>query len=139
MNDYLRDAAGGEFTAKDFRTWHGTVQALELTRLACGGSGAAAYSAKAVLAEVARQLGNTPAVCKKSYVHPAVLQVGSTLAGGAETELLNFWQRIDGRQKSPRRLHAAEHRLLGFLHEHQKTLRRELRRKAPGKAREASG
>ena len=35
VNDYLREAAGDDFTAKDFRTWHGTVQALELTRLAC--------------------------------------------------------------------------------------------------------
>ncbi|CAN7283502.1 hypothetical protein LJR290_001333 [Variovorax sp. LjRoot290] len=35
VNDYLREAAGDNFTAKDFRTWHGTVQALELTRLAC--------------------------------------------------------------------------------------------------------
>ncbi|WP_436312676.1 hypothetical protein [Variovorax sp. LjRoot84] len=34
VNDYLREAAGDNFTAKDFRTWHGTVQALELTRLA---------------------------------------------------------------------------------------------------------
>ncbi|WPB56026.1 DNA topoisomerase IB [Xylophilus sp. GOD-11R] len=128
VNDYLREAAGQDFTAKDFRTWHGTVQALELTRLACGGHGEAAYSAKAVLAEVARQLGNTPAVCKKSYVHPAVLEVGSTLARGAESDLLGFWQRVTGKQKTPRRLHVAEHRLLGFLREHRKNLRRELRR-----------
>ena len=134
VNDYLRDAAGGEFTAKDFRTWHGTVQALELTRLACGGCGEAAYSAKAVLSEVARQLGNTPAVCKKSYVHPAVLQVGATLARGSESELLGFWQRVVGKRKSQRRLHAAEHRLLGFLREHKKELRREVRRSAGRKA-----
>ena len=37
VNDYLREVAGDNFTAKDFRTWHGTVQALELTRLACSG------------------------------------------------------------------------------------------------------
>ena len=39
------------------------------------------YSAKEILAAVAKQLGNTPAVCKKSYVHPAVLALGSALAG----------------------------------------------------------
>ena len=130
VNDYLRDAAGEDFTAKDFRTWHGTVQALELTRLACGGTGETAYSAKAVLTEVARQLGNTPAVCKKSYVHPAVLQVGATLAKGPVPELLGFWQKVTGRQKTPRRLHAAEHRLLGFLREHRKSLKQAVRRKA---------
>ena len=130
VNDYLREVAGDDFTAKDFRTWHGTVQALELTRLACGGTGEAAYSAKAVLTEVARQLGNTPAVCRKSYVHPAVLQVGATLAKGAESELLGFWQKVTGKQKTPRRLHAAEHRLLGFLREHRKSLRKAVRRKA---------
>ncbi|QHI98064.1 DNA topoisomerase IB [Xylophilus rhododendri] len=129
VNDYLREAAGADFTAKDFRTWHGTVQALELTRLACGGCGEQAYSAKAVLAEVARQLGNTPAVCKKSYVHPAVLQVGQTLAAGAESDMMAFWERVTGKQKTPRRLHAAEHRLLGFLREHHKELAREIRRK----------
>ena len=77
VNEYLREIArtaeGDEhFTAKDFRTWHGTTQALELTRLACM-QGADApqgtrHTAKTILAEVARQLGNTPAVCKKSYV-----------------------------------------------------------------------
>ena len=75
VNDYLREASGGEFTAKDFRTWHGTVQALELTRLACEQNAAdpeVRYSAKEILGAVARQLGNTPAVCRASYVHPLV-------------------------------------------------------------------
>ena len=97
VNDYLGEILQGKaqrngkdderFTAKDFRTWHGTVQALELTRLACGTGDAAAagsYSAKAVLQEVARLLGNTPAVCKKSYIHPAVLALGSQLAQDAQ-------------------------------------------------------
>ncbi|RZJ26026.1 MAG: DNA topoisomerase IB, partial [Haliea sp.] len=77
VNDYLagisgprgKAGTGEKFTAKDFRTWHGTVQALELTRVACSASGSspAGYSAKAILAEVAGLLGNTPAVCRKSY------------------------------------------------------------------------
>lgn len=130
VNDYLReithgaaDSEGDHFTAKDFRTWHGTAQALELTRLACAPTDAAAatvaentarYSAKAILAEVARQLGNTPAVCKKSYVHPAVLELGSRLASDAGPGMQDVWDRIGG-TTSPRGLSAAERRLLAFL------------------------
>lgn len=128
VNDYLReithgaaDAGGEHFTAKDFRTWHGTAQALELTRLACMPGDAAStadtrtrYSAKAILAEVARQLGNTPAVCKKSYVHPAVLELGSRLASDAGPGMQEVWDRIGG-VASPRGLSAAERRLLAFL------------------------
>lgn len=124
VNDYLAGITGaslaGEdamrFTAKDFRTWHGTVQALELTRLACTDqAGEPAYSAKHILAEVARQLGNTPAVCKKSYVHPAVLELGSRLASDAGPGMQSVWERIGG-AASPRGLSAAERRLLAFLH-----------------------
>ncbi len=123
VNDYLAEITGANkagdeamrFTAKDFRTWHGTVQALELTRLACTGpAGPKAYRAKDILAEVARQLGNTPAVCKKSYVHPAVLELGARLASDAGPGLQAVWQRIGG-AASPRGLSAAERRLLAFL------------------------
>lgn len=124
VNDYLREIVGGDggvhFTAKDFRTWHGTVQALELTRLACGQEGAAAYSAKHVLAEVAKQLGNTPAVCKKSYIHPAVLALGGTLGSDVGTGIASIWDRIAGRSQRQRKLYAAEHRLLAFLQDHRK-------------------
>ena len=106
--------AAAHFTAKDFRTWHGTVQALELTRAACDGSAAEAYSAKRVLAEVARQLGNTPAVCKKAYVHPAVLALGGRIAQEAEA-VAALWQRIAAEPHRLRGLSAAEHRLLAFL------------------------
>ncbi|MBU0747728.1 MAG: DNA topoisomerase IB [Gammaproteobacteria bacterium] len=130
VNDYLREithsghAEGEHFTAKDFRTWHGTTQALELTRLACApapstdAANPAAistrYSAKAILVEVARQLGNTPAVCKKSYVHPAVLELGTRLASDAGPGMQGVWDRIGG-TASPRGLSAAERRLLAFL------------------------
>ncbi|WP_225585038.1 DNA topoisomerase IB [Acidovorax sp. ACV01] len=133
VNDYLREITqgvssteGDHFTAKDFRTWHGTTQALELTRLACtqtDASGAAdknvRYSAKAILAEVARQLGNTPAVCKKSYVHPAVLDLGSRLASDAGPGMQEVWNHIGG-TTSPRGLSAAERRLLAFLRKPQR-------------------
>jgi DNA topoisomerase-1 len=149
VNDYIAEAAGERFTAKDFRTWHGTVQALELTRLgcACGVDATArdAFSAKKVLAEVARQLGNTPAVCKKSYVHPAVLDLGETLAGKDGSGLADIWDRIAGRGGQRKRLHAAEHRLLGFLHEHRRAQARDARRRsekvrgAPAPARKKAG
>lgn len=130
VNDYLRGAAGGNFTAKDFRTWHGTVQALELTRLACDGmdgsddvSKAMRYNAREILAAVAQQLGNTPAVCKKAYVHPAVLALGAELAGQSDT-MSDIWQRLAGRSQHMRRMHAAELRLLAFLDEHRPNSRR---------------
>lgn len=135
VNDYLRDAAGDNFTAKDFRTWHGTTQALELTRLACGAKSnaaadaatpAARYNAKEIIAAVARQLGNTPAVCKKAYVHPAVLSLGTTLADDAGA-MNDIWQKMAGSSRARRMLHAAEARLLTFLRDHRRTASRTLR------------
>lgn len=132
VNDYLREIAAPRrragasagtstddlhFTAKDFRTWHGSVQALELTRLACAppaADGAARTTARDILVEVARQLGNTPAVCKKAYIHPAVLEMGAQLTSDAGPNMQRVWQRIGGAAK-PRGLSAAERRLLAFL------------------------
>jgi DNA topoisomerase I len=83
VNDYLRAASGGEFTAKDFRTWHGSVVAFHLWRQrpdapACDGVPARARQARCVLAQVAERLGNTVAVCKSAYVHPRVLALLSS-------------------------------------------------------------
>jgi len=137
VNDYIADAAEGaegeRFTAKDFRTWHGTVQALELTRLACEPGRIAAdgsrYSAKDILAAVAKQLGNTPAVCKKAYVHPAVLALGSALANDNEDAATALFEKIAGRTiaKPSRGLYAAERRLLAFLRTHRQAQIRERR------------
>ena len=69
VNAYLREASGADFTAKDFRTWHGSVVALSL---ACAATHEGA-AARSILAEVARRLRNTVAVCRKAYVHPRVL------------------------------------------------------------------
>jgi DNA topoisomerase-1 len=127
VNEYLREAAGDNFTAKDFRTWHGTVQALELTRLACSGEFGepvnSRVSAKEILGAVARQLGNTPAVCKKAYIHPAVLTLGAKLSAdsGAMTEI---WKELANAPRSARRLHSAETRLLAFLRRHRLEARR---------------
>jgi DNA topoisomerase-1 len=113
VNDYLAEIAGERFTAKDFRTWHGTVQALELTRLMCCSEGGESYSLKRILAPVSKLLGNTPAVCRKSYIHPAVIEFGQTVSSDPVT-MAEIWQRLAGPQKA-RRLHAAEARLLAFL------------------------
>ena len=77
VNDYLRDAMGSEFTAKDFRTWGGTLAAIRLlAEMPFNEEGASqralASMRKAVETDVARQLGNTPAVCRKSYIDPRV-------------------------------------------------------------------
>src|SRR6185369_497869 len=81
VNDYLRDAAGDEFTAKDFRTWAGTVlAAMALQEFAAFDSDAQARrNVVAAVETVAKRLGNTPTVCRKCYVHPVV--VGAYLDG----------------------------------------------------------
>jgi len=73
VNEYLRQIAGTEFTAKDFRTWGGTVHAL-LTLRAAGINGAPKTKKKVTeaIAAVAGRLRNTPAICRKCYIHPAV-------------------------------------------------------------------
>jgi DNA topoisomerase-1 len=76
VNDYLREITGEDFTAKDFRTWAGTLQAVAaLEEL---GPAATAREAKSTILraidQVAERLNNTRAVCRKYYVHPAVLE-----------------------------------------------------------------
>jgi DNA topoisomerase-1 len=74
VNDYLRAAMGQEYTAKDFRTWGGSVLAVRVLT-ALGPAEAVQETEKHVreaVKEVARQLGNTTAVCRQYYVHPAV-------------------------------------------------------------------
>jgi len=74
VNAYIREIAEDDFTAKDFRTWIGTVECVgALATPASDVSEAKARIAEA-LASVAARLGNTPAVCRKAYIHPAVLE-----------------------------------------------------------------
>ncbi len=87
VNDYLREITGEHFTAKDFRTWAGTVLAAEMLR-EIGPYQTAKEGKKNVLEAikaVAKQLGNTPAVCRKAYVHPAVLEAYLSGKISAET------------------------------------------------------
>jgi Topoisomerase IB len=76
VNDYLRQITGEDFTAKDFRTWAGTLQAV--AALEAVGPAATEREAKSTIIkaidQVAERLNNTRAVCRKYYVHPAVLE-----------------------------------------------------------------
>lgn len=75
VNQYLREAAGDNISAKDFRTWAGTVlAAMALSEFAAFDSQAAAKrNVRAAIESVAGRLGNTPTICRKCYVHPEVL------------------------------------------------------------------
>ncbi|NKJ47727.1 DNA topoisomerase, partial [Burkholderia sp. SG-MS1] len=74
INDYLRRASDGDFTAKDYRTWAGSVYALAaLRRLICSSAAEARQHLVATVKEVAVLLRNTPAVCRRCYIHPTVI------------------------------------------------------------------
>ncbi len=70
VNDYLRETMGEDFTAKNFRTWHASVLGYDLLAEA-----KERLTMKAVLEDVAEHLGNTPAVTRRSYIHPAVIDL----------------------------------------------------------------
>jgi DNA topoisomerase-1 len=75
INDFIRELSGGDFTAKDFRTWHATV--LAAVELAASAAQATRVTSRrrivsAVLRSVADEMGNTPAVCRSSYIDPRV-------------------------------------------------------------------
>jgi DNA topoisomerase-1 len=93
VNHYLRETMGEDITAKDFRTWHGTVHAAE--RLgACGASPTETEAKRNIVAAikaVAQRLGNRPATCRKYYVHPIVLELYVT---GVLTEYMTATPRV---------------------------------------------
>jgi DNA topoisomerase I len=76
VNDYIQETIGEDFSAKDFRTWHGTVlAAVELAgEPEPSSETAATRSVKAAVSRVAEALGNTPAVCRRSYIDPRVIE-----------------------------------------------------------------
>lgn len=75
VNEYLREIAGADFTAKDFRTWAGTVLAARALQEFEGFTSEteAKRNMLAAIEAVARMLGNTPAICRRCYVHPVIL------------------------------------------------------------------
>jgi DNA topoisomerase I len=111
VNEYLREIAGEDFTAKDFRTWGGTVlAAIALSKQKEFQTKKQAKSnIKTAICAVAELLGNTPAVCRKCYVHPIIVEAylkGRHIAG------------LNGNAKSLEapNLRRAERAVLKFLH-----------------------
>ena len=104
VNDYIRDASGGDFTAKHFRTWGASVIAFEQL---LAKDEEARISVKTVIEPVAEALGNTVAMSRKSYVHPALLD--------AVKERPRDPLKGMKRPRARRRLSSAETAFLKFL------------------------
>jgi DNA topoisomerase IB len=91
INAYLKEISGGDYSAKDFRTWHGTVLAavaLAVSTEAFGSKTGRKRAVSRAIQEASHYLGNTPAVCRKSYVDPRVIdryEAGVTISGVLET------------------------------------------------------
>lgn len=101
VNAYIREATGGDFTAKHFRTWGASVLAFEhmIERAEHG------CSLKSMLEPVSAALGNTPTIARKSYVHPALIAIAKA---GGRMGLLKL-------PRATRHLRAPERGLIGFL------------------------
>jgi DNA topoisomerase I len=93
VNAYIRAGSDDEFSAKDFRTWSGTVLgAIELAKVRPRGEEmtktARQRAARGAVQAVSEYLGNTPAVCRKSYIDPKLLdrfEAGETIASALDT------------------------------------------------------
>jgi len=112
VNDYLREVTGQEFTAKDFRTWAGTVLAAKALRELAPHSSPTEAKKNTVRAieRVAERLGNTPSICRKCYVHPAVLD--AYIDGSLAATLA---QRAEDLREPGNNLDDDEASVLGFL------------------------
>ena len=113
VNEYLRNITGENFTAKDFRTWAGTVlAAMALSaQEPFENKSQAKKNVKTAISAVAQMLGNTPAICRKCYVHPAVLEtyLDGTLSEGLKRKAEATLQDALGHLRSE------EKRVLEFL------------------------
>jgi DNA topoisomerase-1 len=122
VNDYIREVSGGEFTAKDFRTWAGTVLAAK----ALAGIGPATSqratkrNVTRAVETVAEGLGNTAAIARKAYIHPDVIELY------LEGSLSEQWDRPLPKRpaRTMARLRADELRLLRLLRDRRRTRRR---------------
>lgn len=130
VNDYLRAATGQDFTAKDFRTWAGTVlAAMALKEFESFDTRTKAKrNVTRAIEQVAARLGNTASVCRKSYVHPEILDAyveGDLLAALKNEVEVELREELDG-------LSAEEAAVLAFLRER---LERESRSRAGERGR----
>lgn len=114
VNAYLREVAGGEVTAKDFRTWGGTLLAcLALQAFAAPATKReAARNLRAAVVQVGEKLGNTPTICRKCYIHPAVIEAyeagahrlairGGRAGDGLKPEEQALLARLEAAAKAP--------------------------------------
>ena len=128
VNDYLRRISGSDFTAKDFRTWAGTVLAAQALQEVAHFDSQAKAKKNVVRAveSVAQRLGNTKAVCRKCYIHPEIL------SAYMEGQLIdNIARRADTLARSTAKLRPEESAVLSLL-------RRRLSGAKARKAREAA-
>ena len=111
VNEYLRLIAEEDFTAKEFRTWAGTLLAARgLNGLTIAETAIATRAnIVAMVKRVADELGNTPAVCRKSYIHPAVINAYK------DQSALDRWRRARTAVRGKRGLSVEETALLSFL------------------------
>jgi DNA topoisomerase I len=132
VNDYLKEITGRDITAKDFRTWAGTVlAAMALNELETFDSAAQTKrNLRAAIEQVAGRLGNTPAICRKCYVHPEVLN--SYMDGNL---VLEFRSRAESELRGAiQSLKPEEAAVLALL---RGRLAREAQRRMPTKKRHA--
>jgi len=113
LNNYLKETTGKEFTAKDFRTWAGSYQALKCL-ISMEETSDEAICKKNILTtldEVSKKLGNTRGICRKYYVHPVLIKLYE------EKALDKFYSKINS-SKCPKYLEPEEHLLLKILEKH---------------------
>jgi DNA topoisomerase-1 len=122
VNNYLREITEQDFTAKDFRTWAGTVLACTLLREfePADSDTQAKKNLVAAIKAVADRLGNTPSVCRKCYVHPAVME---SYLGGSMVKVFeeDVKREVDKQLQALRKeeldvLHLLEHRVATTAH-----------------------
>ncbi|MBB6500187.1 DNA topoisomerase IB [Pedobacter cryoconitis] len=118
INNYIREITGGDFTAKDFRTWGGTLEAFRQMAVCTANVEEDRPRKKiitAILKCVAGKLGNTPAVCRSSYVYPLLLEAFET------DQLAKFLKRISvGKPGTVKAMENEERVLMQFLKVSQK-------------------
>ena len=131
VNDYLRALTGQDYTAKDFRTWAGTVLAALALRDAEAPRSEthARRELNAAIATVAKCLGNTVAVCRKCYIHPRVMETYMQCVGAqAGQEWLG-----DPRWRAAISRKDIENAVLGLLEGRKPSARKATKRSAPSK------
>jgi DNA topoisomerase-1 len=111
VNSYIQEISGNDFTAKDFRTWGGTVLMVECLEQLLDENPELEKekSVKNAFKTVAKGLGNTPAVCSKYYVHPQILEIFKS------DQLLDYLKKHDADEFTESYLSATEKMVLEML------------------------